>query len=727
MAARLPWKAHGANATVRLTDIVVAAENGVGFIDIDRIAQGPKILLKGIDCASVLAFERGPPSLKDPSTVLVYAVSTHGELYVVEGARDMKKSRLVEFPSAAPIPIRSDVRSIAGNINPVTSAFETVYVSRDHDALRLLARDPVTTLWTETPMIVKSPKGRDVENNSTKAFLVTITLTNGNGTPVPFGYKVQLSTQPTLAYINDRSYNLSRKPHPIPVDRNGQLHVVIPAGDSLTSDPLELSFVSGETKIFKIQTAQRILNQFGKLKSAEDLANARGADNRPLLPNLDKNDPNVGKVAEVFGKLPDIVAHAESDGTTPPPSSKDLTIAWEKNEEKTKTTSTSWISEAVECVGEVIGDVIEFVKSAVKKAVRLAMRIIGPIVEFVIEISGRAIRFVLDKVSTIVNSVCYLLEGVFGIDLSAIKDWVAFRYIQVRKTQQEIANFIINGLDIANDYLAHNQDVMENALDTLGQSIEKNLVGKPPVPKKKEEEKSSSDGFGLGSIMNNPIVSNLLKLNPIKWIWEAINEEVGGNVSIPKLELDGVSYLFAQIKKQLDVIVKFLKNSLGRFQEAMEEPETLMTKLHEIAQDGFWTAFETIKSSLISLYVLVKNSFKSIAKFCTEKWKIPYITSFWTSLTDTDFTVVNFISYFIAQVMELGNSTSKPLLEGLGLAALLKKTETMRVPSLMTGLGAEGHIEKTSAVVSSHEPSDAVRYVSLIRAMIPLTSEHQLT
>jgi hypothetical protein len=329
-----------------------------------------------------------------------------------------------------------------------------------------------------------------------------------------------------------------------------------------------------------------------------------------------------------------------------------------------------------------------------------------------------------DTVSTIVNSVCYLLEGVFGLDLSAIKDWVAFRYIQVRKTQQEIANFITNGLDIANDYLAHNQDVMETALNTLGQSIEKNLVGKPPVPKKKEEEKSSSDGFGLGSIMNSPIISNLLKLYPMKWIWEAVNEELGSSVSIPKLELDGVSYLFEKVKEQLDAIVKFLKNSLGRFQEDIEEPETLMTKLHEIAQDGFWTAFETIKSSLISLYVLIKKSFKSIAKFCTEAWTIPYITSFWKSLTVTDFTVVNFISYFIAQVMELGNSMSKPLLEGLGLATLLKKNDTMKMPSLMTGLGAEGHIEKTSTVVSSPEPSDAVRYVS---HHCFLASEHRLT
>lgn len=54
---------------------------------------------------------------------------------------------------------------------------------------------------------------------------------------------------------------------------------------------------------------------------------------------------------------------------------------------------------------------------------------------------------------------------------------------------------------------------MDTALNTHGQSIEKNLVGKPPVSKKKGE-KSSSDGFGLGSIMNNPIVSNLLKLIP---------------------------------------------------------------------------------------------------------------------------------------------------------------------------------------------------------------------
>lgn len=151
----------------------------------------------------------------------------------------------------------------------------------------------------------------------------------------------------------------------------------------------------------------------------------------------------------------------------------------------------------------------------------------------------------------------------------------------------------------------------------------------------------------------------------MKWIWEAVNEELGSSVSIPKLELDSVSYLFEKTKDQLDVIINFLKNSLGRFQDTMKGPETLMAKLHEIAQDGFWTAFETIKSSLISLYILVKKSFKSIAKICTETWTILYLTSFWKSLTDSDFTVVNFISYFIAQVMELGNSTSKPLLEGL--------------------------------------------------------------
>lgn len=42
----------------------------------------------------------------------------------------------------------------------------------------------------------------------------------------------------------------------------------------------------------------------------------------------------------------------------------------------------------------------------------------------------------------------------------------------------------------------------------------------------------------------------------------------------------------------------------------------------------------------------------------------------------------------------------------------------MRMPGSMAGLDAEGHIEKTNAVVCSPGPSDAVRYVSLTLAMI---------
>ena len=416
---------------------MVAADNGIGFIDNNKMIEPPKILFQDIGCSTVLGSEF--PRSKEESTLLIYAVSTHGELFVIEGSR---KGKQVDFcSSTVSIPIRTGIRNIAGQINPLTGAFETVYVTNDDDSLRHLTRDPLTSLWNEANMIVKSTTPD--QKVRTPCFLVTVTLTNGKGVPVPIGYQLQLSSSPTLVYINDRSYNLDRRPQTVPVNEFGQLQIVVPSSGSFGAAPISIKFMpdTGETKVFKIQPAQRVLHTLGKLRTGDDLRNAHSSDGRPLFSEVlkQKNAENFDQAAEIFSRVPLMVASTDADeedikkaGKT----HKEMTVVWEKNPNGTSNTDKDWLTSAVDATGEILGDAIELLKTAVKSIVKVALKIAGPVIRLILKIGAKVIRFVLNSVSSIVTSLSYYLESIFDIDVSALRDFFSFRYQKVEATQK---------------------------------------------------------------------------------------------------------------------------------------------------------------------------------------------------------------------------------------------------------------------------------------------------
>ena len=114
----------------------------------------------------------------------------------------------------------------------------------------------------------------------------------------------------------------------------------------------------------------------------------------------------------------------------------EITVSWQKDEAGSSKTEPSWLSNAVDAVGEVLGDVIEFLKTAVKAVVKLALKIIGPIIRLVIKIGAKVIRFVLNTISTISTGLISLLEWATGKDLSFINDWFTFKFQNVEATQK---------------------------------------------------------------------------------------------------------------------------------------------------------------------------------------------------------------------------------------------------------------------------------------------------
>ena len=211
----------------------------------------------------------------------------------------------------------------------------------------------------------------------------------------------------------------------------------------------------------------------------------------------------------------------------------------------------------------------------------------------------------------------------------------------------------------------------------LGSFLERNITRPYSAQELKKPESSAS------SLLNNPIISNLLKFNPLSWIMEAIAEETGDDVKIPTLDLNIGRQVFTALQKQLELLVGFIQRSWTSFQAAIGQPERVMDHLFTVFRDGFWTIFDSIKSIILAVYSLVMNSFDKIVDFCRGTWEIPSMTELWKDLTNTDFSLINFVSYVTAQVLELLNGSSKPVLENLGLSATLGNLAAKKIPSLL--------------------------------------------
>jgi hypothetical protein len=424
-----------------ITDILIAADNGIGYIDTRHIAEKPPaILLQGIACSNVFASESA--TSPDESKVSVYALSTHGELYVIEGSRKVSNNNQIQFPNIMNFPIRDRIRNITGKINPVTGTFEIIYVTRDDDVLKHLARDSETSLWVEFDMVVRSKRANN--RVKTQAFFITITLKSNKGSPVIPGYQVQLESAPTLAYINEHSYNLTRRPQVITTNNFGQLQVVIPAPESVSGNPIGIRFMpeTGEGRVFVVQSAQRVFHRLGQLNTADALKNAVKSDNTPLFSQSmkEKHADTFETAAQVFSKVPSMLQNVQSGQAPLSENSNEITLAWQKDESGARSSGEGWLSEASEAIGAVLGDMIEYLKKAVKGIVKIAMKIAGPVIRLILKIGAKIVRFVLDTASSIITGLTYLLEDVFDLDLSSLRDFFMFRYKKVEATQKVCCN-----------------------------------------------------------------------------------------------------------------------------------------------------------------------------------------------------------------------------------------------------------------------------------------------
>jgi hypothetical protein len=104
------------------------------------------VILGDISFKQVVASEKKKIG-SNKSRISVFAVSTAGEMYFIEGTRN-ETGVEITFETMA-VPIRRDIGFLSAQYNPDIDASEAVYACANGSQVKHILRDPTSTMWTE--------------------------------------------------------------------------------------------------------------------------------------------------------------------------------------------------------------------------------------------------------------------------------------------------------------------------------------------------------------------------------------------------------------------------------------------------------------------------------------------------------------------------------------------------------------------------------------------------
>lgn len=634
------------------SDLFIASEKGIGYFSSEEVEVLHSVILPEISFQQVVAAEVTCESEEDPeifSRFNVLGVSEDGGLYFIRGTRYYDKT--LKF-LASGIPIRSDVRMLAATFNASVGTNEVVYVPNAANEICHLAQDPISSLWNEVTISVKSPTGK-TEFIRQKAFVTTLTLTDDDDVPVPDGYPLEITSEAVQVSIDSKSFSLSAKPTIVrTTGGRGQISIVARSHGLLGASDYHIKLTAfaadAPSARFDVQPSQRVARIMSSIKSASDLSNAKDNEGRPIFSGLD---------AEKLGVAADVISGATSaTNGQPDTSSKSTVVSCERGSDGVQKVSTDegWFSKTTKAVGNFLGDVIEGLKIGTKFIVKCALKVVGPVVRFVIKYGGKILSFALKGVGMILRGVCGILKEL-GIATEAMERWVSFLFdgTSTEKTQKAIADVIQGGLGLCGRVLKENRDSLSDLLLDARQKLKQYVDDPRQVPESDAPKKKSF----FAKLLDNPIIKALLKFNPLSWIIEAITEEVDTSSwtmpNLKKFQELLSKHAVMGVEGLVNCIYNILEALVVGGGDAITNPSKFKAIVKRVFQTSAWELFDAVETVALSLYDMLIDVFDLLFEFLTGEWVIPGLTDLWEDLTGQSFSILGFITYIPAVMLNL--------------------------------------------------------------------------
>ncbi|KAJ4303815.1 hypothetical protein N0V90_002716 [Kalmusia sp. IMI 367209] len=180
-----------------MTDLLVATERGIAFVNFTAPDLPPQFFLAGIAMKQVVSYEVVDTDMPDVQTKLaIFALSDANELYYVEAWRPYS-SNILRFRTSG-LPMANGVDKLSTQYNATHDATELIYIGDGDDEVYHLARTDVG--WAHNRIMIKhaaadveikkAPAGKIRIVAFTDSSLVgpqyTLTLTKFTGQPKSF-------------------------------------------------------------------------------------------------------------------------------------------------------------------------------------------------------------------------------------------------------------------------------------------------------------------------------------------------------------------------------------------------------------------------------------------------------------------------------------------------------------------------------------------------------------
>lgn len=221
----------------------------------------------------------------------------------------------------------------------------------------------------------------------------------------------QTLSSSTLSYvlINDMSQRLDGQPVPFFTGVDGCLRIVVQATSELAT-PTITATVKGSNRdyTFTLEPRQRLLAQWGNIKSGQDIKNAKSTAKNPVFSNSKISDDTFAAVADLLNNVPHMVSAVDKQASDPKQNVASFStnapavLSFERTEQSVTALPHSWTSAATDVVHSV-GDFLQAIWHGVLSIAKFAIKVTSGVVNFFAEIAGKVFRFVLNTVGSVIR------------------------------------------------------------------------------------------------------------------------------------------------------------------------------------------------------------------------------------------------------------------------------------------------------------------------------------
>ncbi|KAF4428349.1 hypothetical protein FACUT_9380 [Fusarium acutatum] len=628
------------------TDLIVACEKGVGFIN-HRYPTSPPLQAKGLPSISfcdVVCSEEVNPSKKTETCISIYAVSNAGELYFIQGSRKWSTNGAIELWSSG-LPIRNNISKITCRYNTKVRSSQLIYTNDASSTLKYLLRDSDTGYWSDASISFAAPQQVSTYN----AFVSTISIRDTRGRSVGQGFPVAIASISTSVLVNERSYTLSEQVTRVITNDQGQIVVVAAAMDSMKAPTYTIHIShEGIGHLATIEAGQRLVRLLSEVNSIDSIINAKSTTGELIFDKKMFDDKNQ-ELQESVGLLQQFPALVE------------------KVSSPTTTSGTDFIQLAS---GDrdggflnIIGDALEWIRNTTKSAVKLIIKPVLKGIKIALQFLDKVIDVVVDSVGPLIDLLGTVMKNKLGFDFNDIFKWLGLTFDndKTKKNQMVLEKSITTALSLPGEITRGTEKDLERMFERIEANMEPLLGHRNPISIPDQEDPHAAlRRSPLAWLFDNPVVNMIMRFNPVSVILDALSEsfdeELGGFVQIPNI-FSHFRKAFGTLghvaEKQSDLFLDLLTRFWDRIKDFVSQPSRILELLKDGFQDFFRTIFDAIKTLITGLWESVGQFMDGLLSFINDKWKIPILTRLFKWYTDQDFTLMNLFTFAVTRILGL--------------------------------------------------------------------------